>query len=236
MATPRRVGENLPIHDEATPVPPFAFQRRLPVLAVLAVGIGAGSAAALAWTNPTPEEYRAHAGEQLVAFASREFCDEKGLPMVLRLWIRDCPGLIASQQSTLAELSGSLHHPLELCRRQYLHHTHRWTGVAPRFCHPSCRSGDAGCRWPVCTAADRDLRRRVGVSGAMGELKAWLPRSLLHLPPKGTILAIRADGLTAMRLRWEGDRLLRPEPLPGHQILLHAPRAAEGSGSSRASR
>jgi hypothetical protein len=87
-------------------VPPSAFQRRLPVLAVLAVCIGAGSAAALAWTNPTPEEYRAHAGEQLVAFASRELCDEKGLPMVLRLWIRDCPGLIASQQSTLADLAG----------------------------------------------------------------------------------------------------------------------------------
>ena len=70
----------------------------MPVLAVLAVCIGAGSAAALAWTNPTPEEYRAHAGEQLVAFASRELCDEKGLPMVLRLWIRDCPGLIEPER------------------------------------------------------------------------------------------------------------------------------------------
>ena len=87
-------------------MPPSVDPRRLPVPAVLAVCIGAGSAAALAWTNPTPEEYRAHAGEQLVAFASRELCNDKGLPMVLRLWIRDCPGLIASQKSTLADLAG----------------------------------------------------------------------------------------------------------------------------------
>ena len=78
----------------------------MPIAAVLAVGVGAGSAAALAWTNPTPEEYRAHAAEQLVAFASKELCNEEVLPMVLRLWIRDCPGLIASQQSTLADLAG----------------------------------------------------------------------------------------------------------------------------------
>ena len=52
------------------------------------------------------QEYEAHAGEQLVNLATRELCDDSGLPMVLRLWIRDCPGLVASQQSTLAALAG----------------------------------------------------------------------------------------------------------------------------------
>ena len=52
------------------------------------------------------QEYEAHAGQQLVTLATRELCENSGLPMVLRMWIRDCPGLVASQQSTLAALAG----------------------------------------------------------------------------------------------------------------------------------
>ena len=50
------------------------------------------------------EDYEEHAGEQLVAFLSSELCQGEGLPMVLQLWIRDCPGLVASQQAALAAL------------------------------------------------------------------------------------------------------------------------------------
>ena len=56
-------------------------------------------------TNPSMEDYEEHAGEQLVAFFSSELCQGEGLPMVLQLWIRDCPGLVASQQAALAALA-----------------------------------------------------------------------------------------------------------------------------------
>ena len=68
------------------------------------------------------------------------------------------------------------------------------------------------------------------MSGAMGEVKAWLPRSLLHLPPGTPIPSVRADGLTAMRLRWEAGRLRRPEPLPATEpapSLLVLPRSVD---------
>ena len=68
------------------------------------------------------------------------------------------------------------------------------------------------------------------MSGAMGEVKAWLPRSLLRLPPGTPIPSVRADGLTAMRLRWEAGRLRRPEPLPATEpapSLLVLPRSVD---------
>ena len=74
--------------------------------AIIAVVIGAGGALALAGTNPSMRDYEAHAGQQLVTLATRELCENSGLPILLRLWIRDCPGLVASQQSTLAALAG----------------------------------------------------------------------------------------------------------------------------------
>ena len=52
------------------------------------------------------------------------------------------------------------------------------------------------------------------MSNATGDLKAWLPRSLLRLPPGTPIPTVRADGLTAVRLRWQDGRLQCPEPLP----------------------
>ena len=85
---------------------PSQSSRRLPLAAIIAVVIGAGGALALAGTNPSMTEYEAHAGRQLVTLATQELCENSGLPMVLRLWIRDCPGLVASQQPTLAALAG----------------------------------------------------------------------------------------------------------------------------------
>ena len=36
---------------------------------------------------------------------TEELCNKQTLPMVLRLWIRDCPALVASQQETLAQVA-----------------------------------------------------------------------------------------------------------------------------------
>ena len=50
--------------------------------------------------------YEEHAGTMLVELASAEFCDQGQMPMLLQLVLRDCPGLIASQEQTLSALAG----------------------------------------------------------------------------------------------------------------------------------
>lgn len=64
-----------------------------------------GSVTALVVTNPTKEEYSAHAGTQLVDLATDELCSQRTLPLVLQLWIKDCPRLIADQEATLSSLA-----------------------------------------------------------------------------------------------------------------------------------
>ena len=80
--------------------------QRLPIAAVLAVGIGAAGAVALAVTNPSLEDYKQDAGTRLVKLATHELCEERGFPMLLRLWIKDCPDLVASQKGVIADLAG----------------------------------------------------------------------------------------------------------------------------------
>ena len=63
-------------------------------------------ALSLMLSNPSLDDYEAHAGDQLVKLGTKELCDEPSLPMVLRLWIRNCPELIASQRDALAALAG----------------------------------------------------------------------------------------------------------------------------------
>ena len=65
----------------------------------------AGSCAALFVTNPTREDYRDFAGETLVKLATKEICERQILPMVLQLWISDCPRLIADQEQALSLLA-----------------------------------------------------------------------------------------------------------------------------------
>ena len=60
----------------------------------------------LVFSNPSMDDYEAHAGAQLVKLGTRELCEAPTLPMVLRLWIRNCPELIASQRDALAVLAG----------------------------------------------------------------------------------------------------------------------------------
>ena len=73
---------------------------------MLAGGIAAAGVLSLVVSNPSLEDYQAHAGDQLVRLGTKELCDEPTLPMVLRLWIRNCPELIASQRDALAAFAG----------------------------------------------------------------------------------------------------------------------------------
>ena len=66
----------------------------------------AGSCAALFVTNPTRDDYKDFAGQTLVNLATKEVCERQTLPMVLQLWISDCPRLIADQEPALAFSNG----------------------------------------------------------------------------------------------------------------------------------
>ncbi len=72
------------------------------------------ASSALVVTNPSMGDYKQHAGAQLVRLATEELCDRQGLPMVLRLWIRDCPRLVADQRAGLETLAGRFTQRLNL--------------------------------------------------------------------------------------------------------------------------
>ena len=79
---------------------------RWPSVTVAAtVLVVAGSSAALCVTNPTRDDYQDFAGDTLVELATEEICERQTLPMVLQLWISDCPRLIADQEPALALLA-----------------------------------------------------------------------------------------------------------------------------------
>lgn len=95
-------------------------RRWSPATAIAMALLLGGSVTALAVTNPTKEEYGAHAGTQLVGLATDELCSQRTLPLVLQLWIKDCPRLIADQEAALASLANQF--------------TRRWNlGVASVF-------------------------------------------------------------------------------------------------------
>ena len=96
-----RIYQFTQIHLE-TLIGPFRKPSDNAVAAVLAL---AASGVALAFTNPSPQEFKRYAGSQLVSLLSDELCGG-GLPMVLQLWVKDCPRLIRDQEPALAELAG----------------------------------------------------------------------------------------------------------------------------------
>lgn len=59
----------------------------------------------LVGTNPGPGAFEEFAAERLSALIKDEFCDQGGLPLMLRLVIQDCPGLVRSQRSLLGRLA-----------------------------------------------------------------------------------------------------------------------------------
>jgi hypothetical protein len=56
-------------------------------------------------TNPEPQEFESFAADTLTELLSKELCDNDGLPMLMRLIIRDCPALVASQHTSLGRLA-----------------------------------------------------------------------------------------------------------------------------------
>lgn len=72
--------------------------------ALLAVALGA-AAAGLAFTNPGPGEFESFAADRLTQLLSEEICGNDGLPMLMRLMIHDCPGLVAGQHASLGRLA-----------------------------------------------------------------------------------------------------------------------------------
>jgi hypothetical protein len=77
---------------------------------LLLAGLATALATALAWTNPGPAEFERFAGERLVELAAEEVCGEEGLPLLLRLVVRDCHGLIRSQHRALGALAAQATH------------------------------------------------------------------------------------------------------------------------------
>lgn len=72
---------------------------------LLGVVIAAGATTGLVLTNPDRTDFQHFAGERLTELIRRELCHEDGLPMMLRLLIHDCDGLVASQSNVFARLA-----------------------------------------------------------------------------------------------------------------------------------
>ena len=84
----------------------FFTRQRLPITVLLAASFGTAGALALIVTNPSFDDYKAHAGDQLVRLTAEELCDENALSMLLRLWVKDCSALVESQRGALSDLAG----------------------------------------------------------------------------------------------------------------------------------
>ena len=78
---------------------PLTRRTAVALLGVAALGAG------LAVTNPGPRQFEEYAGEELARLLSDELCAEDGLPLLARILIRDCEGLIASQRLALGRLA-----------------------------------------------------------------------------------------------------------------------------------
>ena len=78
-----------------------AASRQPWILIVLAIALGAG---ALVISNPTPADLETFASERLVDEISDELCSGDGLPVVMRLALSNCHGLIHDQREPLGRL------------------------------------------------------------------------------------------------------------------------------------
>ncbi|MCP9833786.1 MULTISPECIES: DUF4359 domain-containing protein [unclassified Cyanobium] len=59
----------------------------------------------LAITNPGPAAFEEFAAEKLTEMASKELCQNEGLPLLARLLIQNCPELVRSQRKVLGRLA-----------------------------------------------------------------------------------------------------------------------------------
>jgi len=83
-------------------LPPSSFSTSSTLLGLL---VTAGAAIGLVATNPGPQEFREFASDQLTHLITEEICREDGMPMMLRLVIRDCPAVVVSQRQVLGKLA-----------------------------------------------------------------------------------------------------------------------------------
>jgi len=83
-------------------LPPSSFSTTSTLVGLL---MTTGAAIGLAATNPGPSEFEEFASGQLTRLITEEICREDGMPMLLRLVIRDCPGVVASQHRILGQLA-----------------------------------------------------------------------------------------------------------------------------------
>jgi hypothetical protein len=67
--------------------------------------LGGAAGIGLVSTNPGPAEFEEFAAERLTRLVSDELCSERGMPMLMRLVIRDCPELVRSQRRVLGRLA-----------------------------------------------------------------------------------------------------------------------------------
>ena len=82
------------------------FPSRVPTTAtLLGLLLAAGAAIGLVATNPGPAEFEEFAAEQLTHLITEEICREDGMPLLLRLVVRDCPAMVASQRRVLGQLA-----------------------------------------------------------------------------------------------------------------------------------
>ncbi len=65
----------------------------------------ASAGVGLALTNPDPAAFEDYAGFRLSGLLREELCQQNGLPLMLRLVIRDCPALVEAQRSALGRLA-----------------------------------------------------------------------------------------------------------------------------------
>lgn len=72
---------------------------------MLGLLICAAASLGLVWTNPDPDEFERFAADRLTRLVREELCSEDGLPMMIRLVIRDCPALVESQRVVLGRLA-----------------------------------------------------------------------------------------------------------------------------------
>lgn len=84
----------LPGRSDARPSPPWGVGLILLALA----GVG------LALTNPSAADFQAFAAERLVDEISEEVCGEGGLPVLMRMAIQNCQGLVLAQRAPLGAL------------------------------------------------------------------------------------------------------------------------------------
>jgi len=86
----------------ARPLVPLPSLLSVPLPALVMGALAASVAAAgLVLTNPGPAAFEDFAADRLVELLTRDLCDGVGLPMMMRVVVHDCPGLVRSQRTPL---------------------------------------------------------------------------------------------------------------------------------------